>query len=183
MSQLTLDKIYTAGWFQWLDLEARSFYPECHVLVYKIAEDYFVSEVIDFGWIASGKSSQISFDALIEISLENFKVLKQQLENTMDFSQSALERLGYPKKDPEFWNHFRELYIPKKLASMMNSNPDTDAFPFDLYQENIELRIKIETLTKQSDDRDEIIELLRGMLNELQETRRSERVEKDLIEV
>ena len=30
-----LNNTFTAGWFQWFDLENRIEYPECHVLIYK----------------------------------------------------------------------------------------------------------------------------------------------------
>ena len=147
-----LNNTFTAGWFQWFDLENRIEYPECHVLIYK-TEYGFMAEVLDFPIMVSGESCDETFSKLTNLA-------KEYLEN---YRNTKLHDgiFKYESSKSEFWAKFREIYTPMKMNNFLNTDrSNKDYFPFDLYKENLQLKKIIKNLTEHIENKDDIIKNL-----------------------
>ena len=138
-----------AGWFQWYDIREYIEYPECHVLTYKLTDDCFYSQVLDFDIIASGETAIRSFDNVMEVALTFLKEYKER-DGKIDF-----QSLG-----PEYWNRFRELHHKNKLKHFLSQNniDNKGSFPFKYVHRTSEAYKIIHMQDKIIDMQDEIME-------------------------
>ena len=120
-SSLDLRDAVKAGWFQWYNIREYIEYPECHVLTYKLTDDCFYSQVLDFDIIASGETSIKSFENVGELALSFLKKYKER-DGKIDFQP----------KSSQHWDKFRELYHKNKLQGFLSQNgiDNKNKFPF-----------------------------------------------------
>ncbi len=175
--KLSLDKVTTAGWFQWYNLKQKIQYPECHVLTYQIDNSAFVSEVLDFNFFSMGNSISDSFDSLSRLCLEYLNKYKN----------SKME-LQYHSSGAEKWNKFREIYSKLKMSSFRNDSAAAREkhLLFLLYDENIKLTKQISSLKNSLNktiqdniEKDDKIAMLRGIIDEISVERFREKIYPD----
>ena len=121
-SSLDLKDAIKAGWFQWYNIKEYIEYPECHVLTYKLTDDCFYSQILDFDIIASGETALDSFESVGDLALDFFKNYKEK--NGEIYSQP---------KGSKHWDKFRELYHKNKLQRFLSQSSvkNKQLFPFN----------------------------------------------------
>ena len=136
---LNIDNVCGAGWFQWYDLNRYHEYPECHVLMYKIDENDYCSEILDFNVSSSGETEEESFISVSNLALEFFDELRKRNGN-----------IDIEEKQPEYWNKYREIYFRKKVNRFLAQDGlrNSDEFPFSVVKENNRLRSDIQKMKK-----------------------------------
>ena len=110
-SSLDLKDAIKAGWFQWYNIKEYIEYPECHVLTYKLTDDCFYSQILDFDIIASGETAVDSFESVGDLALDFFKNYKAK-DGGIDFQP----------KGSKHWDKFRELYHKNKLQRFLSQS-------------------------------------------------------------
>ena len=158
---LNLDHVCGAGWFQWYDLNKYHEYPECHVLIYKIGEDDYCSEILDFNVSSSGETEEESFISVSDLALDFYSELKKRNGN-----------IAIQEKQPEYWNKYREIYFRKKVNRFLaqDSIRNSNEFPFSLVKENNKLKNHIQKIKNDLQKKDKTIELLQAHISEIHDS-------------